>query len=149
MPGRKEAAFALRPPASLALDLVAGLEAVQGGTPYPRHWCSRTRVSFDTMAWGAFFIWWGITVLFKSLPVGTGAVGIGLILLGLNTVRALNGIPTSRFTITLGLVTLGLGSFDLAKAALHLPWDLPVFAITLTLLGVLFLARAVLANRSL
>ena len=105
--------------------------------------------NFDTMAWGAFFIWWGITVLFKSLPVGTGAVGIGLILIGLNAARALNGIPTSRFTLTLGLITLGLGGFDLAKAALHLPWDIPVFAITLTLLGVLILARAVRANRSL
>src|SRR5512137_2513208 len=105
--------------------------------------------NFDTMAWGAFFIWWGITVLFKSLPVGTGAVGIGLILLGLNAARALNGIPTSRFTLTLGLITLGLGGFDLVKAALHLPWDIPVFAITLTLLGVLILARAVRANRSL
>ena len=109
----------------------------------------RLNRNFDTLAWGAFFIWWGITVLFKSLPVGIGAVGIGLILLGLNAVRALNGIPTSLFTITLGLITLGLGGFDLAKAALHLPWDLPVFAITLTLLGVLFLARAVLPNRNL
>jgi hypothetical protein len=104
---------------------------------------------FDTMAWGAFFIWWGITVLLKSLPVGVGAVGIGLILLGLNAARALNGIPTSGFTITLGLITLGLGGFDLAKAALHLQWDFPLFAITLTLLGVLFLARAVLVKRSL
>jgi hypothetical protein len=109
----------------------------------------RLNRNFDIMAWGAFFIWWGIIVLFKSLPVGTGTIGIGLILLGLNAVRALNGIPTSGFTITLGLITLGLGGFDLAKATLHLPWDLPVFAITLTLLGVLFLARAVLANRNL
>jgi hypothetical protein len=105
--------------------------------------------NFDTLAWGGFFIWWGMTELFKSLPVGLGAVGIGLILLGLNAARALNGIPTSGFTLTLGLVTLSLGGFDLAKAALHLPWDLPIFAITLTLLGVLFLARAVLANKSL
>ncbi len=104
--------------------------------------------NFDILAWGAFFIWWGITALFKSLPVGLGAVGLGLILLGLNAARALNGIPTSGFTLTLGLITLGLGGFDLAKAALHLPWDLPVFAITLTLLGVLFMARAILANRS-
>ena len=105
--------------------------------------------NFEMAAWGALFIWWGITVLFTSLPHGVGAIGVGLILLGLNAARALNGIPTSRFTITLGLIALALGGFDLAKAALHLPWDLPVFAITLTLLGVIFLARAVLANRSL
>jgi hypothetical protein len=104
--------------------------------------------NLDTMAWGAFFIWWGVTALFKSLPVGTGAVGIGLILLGLNAARALNGIPTSTFTLALGLLTLALGGLDLAKSVLGLPWDIPVFAITLTLLGVLFLARAVLADKS-
>jgi hypothetical protein len=104
--------------------------------------------TFDTMAWGAFFIWWGVTVLFKSLPVGMGAVGIGLILLGLNAARALNRIPTSGFTITLGLITLALGGFDLVKSALRLPWDLPVFAIMLTSLGVLFLAHAILTNKS-
>ncbi len=104
--------------------------------------------NFDIMAWGAFFIWWGVTEAFKTLPVGLGAVGLGLILLGLNAARALNGVPTSGFTLALGLITLGLGGFDLVKAALHLPWDVPVFAITLTLLGVVFLARAVLANRS-
>jgi hypothetical protein len=109
----------------------------------------RLNRNFDIMAWGVFFIWWGVTVLFKSLPTGTGAVGIGLILLGLNAARALNGIPTSKFTLTLGLITLALGGLDLAKSALGLPWDIPVFAITLTLLGVLFLARAVLANKSL
>ena len=39
--------------------------------------------NLEMVAWGAFFIWWGITELFNFLPHGTGAIGIGLILLGL------------------------------------------------------------------
>ena len=43
--------------------------------------------NLETIAWGALFIWWGITELFQFLPHGTGAIGIGLILLGLNVAR--------------------------------------------------------------
>ena len=96
---------------------------------------------FEAIAWGAFFIWWGITELFPSLPDGMGAVGIGLILLGLNAARSLNGIPASGFTTTLGILALVLGGLELARPVLHLPFELPVFAICLIVIGMVFLAR--------
>ena len=43
------------------------------------------------IAWGALFILWGLTELFPSLPEGTGALGIGAILLGLNLARYIKG----------------------------------------------------------
>ncbi len=104
--------------------------------------------NFETIAWGMFFVWWGITELFKFLPQGTGAVGFGLILLGLNAARALNGIPTSGFTITLGILALVLGGLDLAGSVLTLPFELPVLAILLIVLGVIMLARELLRTRS-
>ena len=97
--------------------------------------------SFDTVAWGAFFIWWGITELFPVLPHGIGAVGIGLILLGLNAARSRNGIPTSGFTTTLGVLALILGGLELASSALSLPFEIPVFAILLIVLGMIVLGR--------
>jgi hypothetical protein len=100
--------------------------------------------NFEMAAWGALFIWWGITVLFTSLPHGVGALGIGLILLGLNAARWLNGIPASGFTITLGILALVLGGLELANVVLHLPFELPVFAILLITLGVILLAREIL-----
>ena len=60
--------------------------------------------NLETMAWGAFFIWWGITELFQFLPHGVGAIGIGLIWLGLNAARSLNGISTSGLTTKLGIL---------------------------------------------
>ena len=103
--------------------------------------------NLETMAWGALFIWWGITELFQFLPHGMGAIGIGLIFLGLNLARSLNGIPTSGFSTTLGILALVLGGLELAGAVLHLPFKLPVFATLLIVLGVIMLVRELAAAR--
>jgi len=104
--------------------------------------------NLETVAWGAFFIWWGITELFNFLPHGTGAIGIGLIFLGLNVARSLNGIPTSGFSTTLGILALVLGGLELAHPIMRLPFELPVFAILLIVLGVILLARELLRSRN-
>jgi hypothetical protein len=101
---------------------------------------------FEIIAWGVFFVWWGIAE-FKFLPHGTGDLGIGLILLGLNGMRSLNGIPTSGWTMALGIIMLVDGILELAGTLLNLPFKLPVFAILLIVLGVIVLGRA-LANSS-
>jgi len=95
----------------------------------------------EAIAWGAFFVWWGFTELFQSLPDGIGAFGIGLILLSLNLARSRNGIPTSGFTTALGILALVLGGLELVRPVLRLPFELPVFAITLIVIGMVFLAR--------
>src|SRR5512147_1709241 len=93
----------------------------------------------EAIAWAAVFIWWGLTELFQPLPPGVGAVGIGVILLGLNAARSQNGIPASGFTTTLGILALVLGGLDLTAAILHLSFELPVFAILLIVLGAIML----------
>jgi len=103
--------------------------------------------NLEAMAWGALFIWWGITELFPFLPHGTGAIGIGLIWLGLNAARALKGVPTSGLTTTLGVLALVLGGLELASSVMHLSFELPVFAILLIVLGVILLARELIANK--
>lgn len=100
--------------------------------------------NLDTIAWGAFFILWGITELFSSLPEGVGAVGVGLILIGLNIVRSMKGIPASSFTTILGILALVWGGLELAGVLLALPFELPVFAIVLVTLGLLLLGREIL-----
>lgn len=103
--------------------------------------------SLDTIAWGAFFIWWGITELYGALPEGVGAIGVGLILLGLNLVRSMKGIPTSGFTTVLGILALVLGGLELVGVVFNLPFELPVFAILLITLGVLLLVGEILRMR--
>jgi hypothetical protein len=103
---------------------------------------------YEAVAWGAFFIWWGITELIPSLPNGTGALGIGLILLGLNAARYSSGISTSRFSITLGILAVVWGGLDLAGAFLNLPFEIPVFAILLVVFGAMIAARSFRGNRN-
>jgi hypothetical protein len=102
----------------------------------------KSNFDFETIAWGAFFILWGITAMFTSLPDGIGAIGIGLIMIGLNVARSLTGRPTSGFTITFGILFLLLGGLELARPLLHLSFELPVFAILLLALGLIILMRA-------
>jgi hypothetical protein len=101
----------------------------------------------EAVAWGAFFVWWGLTELFPTLPEGLGAVGIGVILLGLNAARSLNGIPVSTFTTAFGILAFVLGGLELVGPVLSLPYELPVFAVFLIVLGMIFLARELIASR--
>jgi hypothetical protein len=101
-----------------------------------------------TIAWGAFFIWWGITELFPALPNGMGPLGIGLILLGLNDARHYSGEPTSRFSISVGILAVIWGGLELAGILLNLPFEIPVFAILLIALGVMTLAPELSNSRN-
>ena len=104
--------------------------------------------NFEAIAWGALFIWWGITALVPSLPNGTTITGIGLILIGVNVARRLSGIPISGFSTTLGILALVWGILELAGVLLSLPFELPVFAILLIVLGVIVLGQALKKGRN-
>jgi hypothetical protein len=103
--------------------------------------------TFEMAAWGAILIWLGITTLFTSLPHGAGAIGIGLILLGMNAARRLAGVPISGFTTTIGILALVLGGLDMANSIVPLPFELPTFAILLIALGAILLGRGVLQTK--
>ena len=65
-----------------------------------------------------------------------------MILLGLNAVRSLNGIPARNITTVLGLLALAFGGLLLARETLNLPFEIPVFEILLIAFGALLLVRA-------
>ena len=104
--------------------------------------------NFEAIAWGALFIWWGVTMLFASLPEGISAIGSGLILVGANVARRQSGIPISRFSTTLGILAIVWGVLDLMGVFLNLPFEIPVLAILLILLGVIILAPELTGKRN-
>lgn len=94
----------------------------------------------EAIAWGSLLIWWGITELVTVLPEGTGLIGIGLILIGLDLARWSKDIPASGFSTSLGILALVWGGLELAGVVLSLPFEIPVFAILLIVLGSIILA---------
>jgi hypothetical protein len=68
--------------------------------------------NFATIGNGALLIWWGLVIMIEPLTIGMGAIGTGLILLGINAARLLTGIPTKGSTTTIGIIALVWGILD-------------------------------------
>jgi hypothetical protein len=106
----------------------------------------------NAIGWGLLFILWGITILFDFVPFGVGVLGAGLILLGANVVRALNGLPARDDNTVLGILALSWGGLELARPILRqlfkfADWDWAIFAILLVVLGTILLTRELLRIR--
>jgi hypothetical protein len=95
--------------------------------------------NFEAIGWGALFIWWGISLMVPSLPNGTSALGTGIILIGVNLARKLSGLPISGFSTTIGILALVWGGLEVVGVLVNLPFELPIFAILLIVLGVIVL----------
>jgi len=76
--------------------------------------------TFAAVGWGLLFIWWGIVILIDPLTIGMGAIGTGLILLGVNAARHLKGIPERESTTIYGIMFLAWGVIDQARRMLGL-----------------------------
>jgi hypothetical protein len=92
----------------------------------------------ERVAWALFLIMIGGLGLVpdSSVPNGLWLVGAGLIMLGLNSARYLNGIRVSGFTVVVGLIAVGSGFTDMTGR------DLPLLPIILILIGGSLLYRS-------
>lgn len=90
--------------------------------------------NLSTVGWGALLIWWGIVVMIDPLTIAMGAIGTGLILLGVNAARSLKGIPSKGSTTVMGIIALAWGALDQARYMLALPPGLS-FAMILIVIG--------------
>ena len=80
--------------------------------------------ALDGLAWGLFIIligvgWW--TGEYYQMDTGPYiALGVGLILLGLNATRAGSGIKIGKFSLFIGLVALAIGGAGILGYSLNL-----------------------------
>jgi hypothetical protein len=97
----------------------------------------------ESIGWGLFLIMIGGILLVpnEQIPEGAWLIGAGLIMLGINVARYLNGIRMSGFTIVLGILALASGLSDFAGI------DLPLFPILLILIGASILLKPVFERR--
>ncbi len=65
-----------------------------------------------TIGLGLLFVWWGVVLIVDPLTRGMGVIGTGLILLGINAMRLLKGIPINVSTLAVGTIALVWGTLD-------------------------------------
>ena len=68
--------------------------------------------NFAVIGNSALLIWWGIVIMVGPLTIGMGAIGTGLIMLGVNGIRLLSGIPAKNSTTIIGIMALIWGILD-------------------------------------
>jgi hypothetical protein len=109
---------------------------------------------YELVGWGLLAILWGITILFNFIPFGVGLLGTGLILLGVNLVRSVTGLPTRSDNTIFGILLFAWGGLELARPFLRLLFksadlDWVIFAILLVGLGLFLFTRGFLLSRNL
>lgn len=87
----------------------------------------------DAVGWALFFIWIGVVMLVKALPKGIGAIGVGVIVLGISVARLVTRASVSAFWIVIGTL------FVLAGVGELMAIDLPLLPVALIVCGVLLL----------
>ncbi|HET9589357.1 MAG TPA: hypothetical protein VFO91_11260 [Anaerolineales bacterium] len=100
---------------------------------------------FETVGWGWFLVMLGGFMLVPETTVAKGfwSIGIGLIFLGLNVVRYLNGIRMSGFTTFLGILAV------LGGIAQLLGWNSMDGAFFLIILGAYLILKPWFDQRQL
>lgn len=91
----------------------------------------------EDIGWGLLLILTGGILLVPDdrVPQGFWLIGAGIILLGLNLVRYLNGIAVNWFSTIMGLFALAAGAGEYSGV------DLPLFPIFLIIIGASLLLK--------
>jgi hypothetical protein len=97
--------------------------------------------TLTTVAWGLFFVLIGGAWMYgQAYGVDTGwiiAIGVGLILIGLNIARTRVGVRMGRFSLGIGILALVIGLAQYAGLKIDI---LPLIII---LIGLFILAEAI------
>ena len=96
------------------------------------------------VAWGLLAILWGTTILFDFIPFGIGLIGSGLILIGVNIIRAMNNLSIENDNGMIGTLALAWGGLELGRPFLRQLFpsadlDWVIFAILLVGFGAIVL----------
>jgi hypothetical protein len=100
--------------------------------------------NFATIGNGMLFIWWGMVIMIDPLTIGMGAVGSGVIMLGVNVARLLLGIRAKGSTTVVGIIALVWGVMDMV---LNPTIELS-FAIMLIVIGLVTIASLLIRTKT-
>ena len=102
--------------------------------------------TLTTLAWGLFFILVGGAWIYgETYHVDTGtiiAIGVGLILIGLNLARSSIGVSMSKFSLGLGILALLIGF------ARYFGLKLDIVPLIIILIGLFIVAEAIARKKT-
>lgn len=97
-------------------------------------------VALTALAWGVFFVWIGLSWIATEcygFPMDAYiALGVGIILIGLNAARAGLKLRLSKFSLFIGVVALAFGGTALTG------FRLPLWQTIVLLIGLFIIAEA-------
>jgi hypothetical protein len=102
--------------------------------------------TLTTLAWGLFFILVGGAWIYgEAYRIDTGtviAIGVGLILVGLNLARSRIGIRMSNFSLGIGILALLIG------LARYYGLSVDILPLIIILIGLFIVAEAIARKRT-
>jgi len=102
--------------------------------------------TLSTLAWGLLFILVGGTWIYgETYHIDTGtiiAIGVGLILVGLNLARSSIGVRMSKFSLALGILALLIGF------ARYSGLKLDIVPLIIILIGLFIVAEAIARKKT-
>ena len=91
---------------------------------------------YSAAAWGILFLLLGVLMVIPGDQSGIFLLGTGIIFLGLNVARRMSNIPVNAFSMTLGVLALGMGIYALLRPVLNLPhFQLDIIPLALVVIG--------------
>jgi hypothetical protein len=78
-----------------------------------------TAHKLDAVAWGLFFLWIGIALL-ANLSWGIGLLGVGVLILGMQTARKYMALPLEIFWVVVGVLFVMGGVWELLSVRVSL-----------------------------
>ena len=103
---------------------------------------------YELVAWGVLLVWLGVAWLIPGDANGIGWLGIGVILVGVNLLRRLRGIPLNWLSSALGVIAFIIGA---AKQILSLQGqqvELPLLPVLFIVIGVLVLVGTLIKQEA-
>jgi hypothetical protein len=78
-----------------------------------------TAHKLDAVAWGLLFLWIGIALL-ANLSWGIGLLGVGVLILGMQTARKYMALPLEIFWVVVGVLFVMGGVWELLSVRVSL-----------------------------
>lgn len=94
----------------------------------------RIHDKLEAIAWAVFLIWVGIALL-ADVGIGVGLLGVGVITLGAQVGRRMNGLDLEGFWVIVGVLFVTGGIWELGG----IETEFPFFEICLIVFGVALL----------